>query len=41
MDEQFQKEYFEIKNEVLFAANNWYFSHADEMAASFREALVK
>ncbi len=41
MDENFQKEYFEIKNEALFAANDWYFSHADELADSFREALVK
>lgn len=39
MSEAFRKEYQEVRNESLLAVNAYYFSHREELAASFRKGL--
>lgn len=39
MDDNFGNEYQEIKNESLLRANAYYFSHLEELTASFRNSL--
>lgn len=39
MDENFEQEYDEIKNESLLLTNSYYFSHMDFLADSFRNAM--